>query len=100
MPEDHSDEYVMAVHRGPSSTDALEPAFWQMFIDIAETQGVALSQLMADIDRMRSGHSQASAIRCYVLKYVFHQSTLPSDSSHRLTGRHGTHGGSDPWLQR
>ena len=78
MPEDHSDGYVMAAHRSPSSTDALEPAFWQMFIDIAETQGVALSQLMADIDRVRGEHSQTSAIRCYVLKYVSLQSKLPS----------------------
>ena len=100
MPEYHSAGYVMAVHHAPSSTDALEPAFWQMFIDIAETQGVALSQLMADIDRVRGEHSQVSAIRCYVLKFVSHQSPLPSNSSHRLTGRHETHGGADPWLQR
>ena len=100
MPEYHSAGYLMAVHRGPSFPDALEPAFWQMFIDIAETQGVALSQLMADIDRARGEHSQASAIRCYVLKYVSHQSTLPSASSHQLTGRHGTHGDGDPRLQR
>ena len=100
MTEDHSDRYVMAARRDPSSTDALEPAFWQMFINIAEREGVTLSQLMMNIDRMRGQHSQISAIRCYVLKYVSHQSTSSSTSNHRLTGPAEAHGGGDTSLQR
>ena len=88
-----SDRHTMAVRDDLSFIDGLEPAFWQMFINIAKREGITLTQIVTDIDRLRGIHSRTSAIRCYVLKYVSHQSTSASACNHRLAGYDGAYGG-------
>ena len=55
--------------RGHRTSVSLEDAFWVAFRDIAETKGMALNALAAEIDAKRGTETGlASAIRLYVLK--------------------------------
>ena len=56
--------------RGHRTSVSLEAEFWQAFREIAQTRGVALNQLAAEIDETRDpGTGLASAIRVFVLDY-------------------------------
>ncbi|MQT11531.1 ribbon-helix-helix domain-containing protein [Segnochrobactrum spirostomi] len=48
---------------------ALEPAFWEALGEIAAARGLAISQLIAEIDRTRAPGGLASALRVYVLDH-------------------------------
>ncbi len=54
--------------RGHRTSVSLENAFWQAFRDSAETRGLALNALAAQIDEGRGDVGLASAIRVFVLQ--------------------------------
>lgn len=56
--------------RGHRTSVTLEDAFWIAFRDIAETRGLALNALAAEIDEARDlDTGLATAIRLYVLAW-------------------------------
>jgi predicted DNA-binding ribbon-helix-helix protein len=64
-----------AVHRtvhvnGRKTCVCLEDAFWSTLKEIAQTQGVTVSQVVTEINRSRQGGNLSSAIRLFVLDRV------------------------------
>jgi predicted DNA-binding ribbon-helix-helix protein len=49
---------------------SLEDAFWSNLKEIAHSQGVTLSEMVAEIDRTRQQGNLSSAIRLFVLDHV------------------------------
>jgi predicted DNA-binding ribbon-helix-helix protein len=54
---------------GHATSVTIEPEFWDEFKGIAESRGVSVNQLAAEIDSARSGNL-SSAIRIFVLREV------------------------------
>lgn len=54
--------------RGHRTSVSLEELFWREFRRLAETRGLALNQLAAEIDEARGDIGLASAIRVFVLQ--------------------------------
>jgi predicted DNA-binding ribbon-helix-helix protein len=52
---------------GHATSVSLEPAFWDALSEIARARRLAVNQLIAEIDRGRSGNL-SSAIRVFVLR--------------------------------
>jgi predicted DNA-binding ribbon-helix-helix protein len=52
---------------GHKTSVSLEDAFWRGLKDIAQSQRVTLSNMVADIDRSRQQSNLSSAIRLFVL---------------------------------
>ncbi len=52
---------------GHATSVSLEPAFWDALTELARARGTAINQLIAEIDRSRSGNL-SSAIRVFVLR--------------------------------
>lgn len=53
---------------GHETSITLEEPFWDALRDIAQAQGISVSQLMSDIDKDREGNL-SSALRVYILQY-------------------------------
>jgi len=64
-PQKHS--FTVAGHR---TSISLERAFWDEFRAIAERQGLAVSQLLEQVDRSRGDIGLSSAVRVFVLHDV------------------------------
>ena len=59
------------VHIGRRKTGVgLENAFWSTLKEIAQTQGVTVSQIVTEIDKSRQRGSLSTAIRLFVLDRV------------------------------
>lgn len=57
--------------RGHRTSVSLEDEFWEVFRDIAATEGRALNDLAAEIDEARDMDTGlASAIRLFVLRHL------------------------------
>jgi len=54
---------------GHETSVSLENAFWEAFVQIALERGLSINQLVAEVDRARTGNL-SSAIRLYVLESV------------------------------
>ncbi|OAN50440.1 aryl-sulfate sulfotransferase [Paramagnetospirillum marisnigri] len=54
---------------GHATSVTIEREFWDEFKSIAESRGVSVNQLVAEIDSTRSGNL-SSAIRVFVLREV------------------------------
>lgn len=73
---------------------SLEDEFWSALKEIARSEGIALFELAAKIDRQRSNDPRAnlsSALRLYVLDYYVRQNP-PRASTTALPAAHGTTG--------
>jgi predicted DNA-binding ribbon-helix-helix protein len=57
---------VVAGHR---TSVRLEPLMWEALHEIAQARGMALNQLVTEIDRDRSSSSLTAAIRVYIVDY-------------------------------
>ncbi|MGA8967934.1 MAG: ribbon-helix-helix domain-containing protein [Pseudolabrys sp.] len=55
---------------GHKTSISLEDAFWDQLRQIARTQRLTLSRLVAEIDQSRQHGNLSSAIRLFVLAYV------------------------------
>jgi predicted DNA-binding ribbon-helix-helix protein len=55
---------------GHKTSISLEDAFWDQLRQIARTQRLTLSRLVAEIDQSRQHGNLSSAIRLFVLEYV------------------------------
>jgi predicted DNA-binding ribbon-helix-helix protein len=55
---------------GHKTSISLEDAFWDQLREIARTQRLTLSRLVAEIDQSRQHGNLSSAIRLFVLEYV------------------------------
>jgi predicted DNA-binding ribbon-helix-helix protein len=55
------------VFNGHKTSVSLEDAFWNSLKEIANTHGVTLSQLVAEIDKARQHNNLSSAVRLFVL---------------------------------
>lgn len=53
---------------GHRTSISLEEAFWRALKDIAETRGLSLAQLVAEIDAGRGEANLSSAIRVFALE--------------------------------
>ena len=62
---------------------ALEDLFWTSLEEIAATQGLTTSQLVAWIDRLRHGGNLSSAIRVYVVDHFMAQAHEIEDEEER-----------------
>jgi predicted DNA-binding ribbon-helix-helix protein len=60
---------------GHKTSVSLEDAFWRGLKDIASTQGMTLSEMVATIDTGRKHGNLSSAIRLFVLDH--YRSRLP-----------------------
>jgi predicted DNA-binding ribbon-helix-helix protein len=56
---------------GTRTTIRIEPDFWVALSTIAREQDVELSEIVSLVDRTRGAVSRASALRTYVLNYLF-----------------------------
>ena len=54
--------------RGHRTSVSLEPEFWRAFRDLAQSRGLALNALAAEIDAGRGDVGLASAIRVAILR--------------------------------
>ena len=62
--------------RGHRTSVSLEDPFWEALRDIAESRGMPVNRLTAEIDSARGSDSGlASAIRLYILAYYQQRST-------------------------
>ncbi len=75
---------VIAGHR---TSVSLENAFWAALKTLARERGVAVSRLVAEIDRGRTGNL-SSAIRVHVLR-AFRDAAAPKDASPQPGGISG-----------
>jgi predicted DNA-binding ribbon-helix-helix protein len=57
------------IRNGHKSSISLEDQFWDALREIAEGEKVAISTLVAEIDRGRTTNNLSSAIRVYVLDH-------------------------------
>jgi predicted DNA-binding ribbon-helix-helix protein len=57
------------VIEGHKTSVSLEDAFWNDLKEIAHTQRVTLSELVAGVDALRKQSNLSSAIRLFVLEY-------------------------------
>ena len=57
------------VINGRKTSVSLEEAFWNDLKQIADAQGVSVSELVTKIDQTREGGALASAIRVFILEY-------------------------------
>lgn len=75
---------------GHKTSVSLEEAFWKGLKEIAVSQGLTLSDLVASIDKGRKQGNLSSAIRLYVLDHYRALAGLPRDdrrgSETRLAG--------------
>ena len=55
------------VFNGHKTSVSLEDAFWNSLKEIANTHGVTLSKLVAEIDKARQHNNLSSAVRLFVL---------------------------------
>ena len=55
------------VFNGHKTSVSLEDAFWNSLKEIANTHGVTVSKLVADIDNARQHNNLSSAVRLFVL---------------------------------
>jgi len=55
------------VFNGHKTSISLEDAFWNSLKEIANTHGVTLSKLVAEIDKARQHSNLSSAVRLFVL---------------------------------
>jgi len=55
---------------GRKTSVCLEDAFWSTLKEIAQAQGVTVSQTVTEIDKSRQGANLSSAIRLFVLDWV------------------------------
>lgn len=55
---------------GHATSIALEPEFWAVLDEMAESRGVSLAALIVGIDRGRAGRPLASACRVAALGYA------------------------------
>lgn len=65
---------------GHKTSISLEDAFWDQLRQIARTQRLTLSKLVAEIDQSRRHGNLSSAIRLFVLEYV--QENRARESAH------------------
>lgn len=65
---------------GHKTSISLEDAFWDQLRQIARTQRLTLSRLVAEIDQSRQHGNLSSAIRLFVLEYV--QENRARESAH------------------
>jgi|GEM_PF-1777990 len=61
----------VALADGTRTTIRIEPDFWVALSTIAREQDVELSEIVSLVDRTRGAISRASALRTYVLNYLF-----------------------------
>ncbi|MEM9097558.1 MAG: ribbon-helix-helix domain-containing protein [Pseudomonadota bacterium] len=67
--------------RGHRTSVSLEDPFWEIFCDIARSQGRSINALAAELDAAREPPaSLASAIRLFVLEWVL-QNPKPSSAN-------------------
>lgn len=65
---------------GHDTSVALEPEFWEVLEDVAQSHKLALPALVAKVDSARTPpHSLASALRVYALNWLRQQ--LNTDST-------------------
>jgi len=55
---------------GRKTQITLEDSFWTTLKEIAQTQGVTVSQLATEIEKSRKGGNLSSAVRLFVLDRV------------------------------
>ena len=55
------------VFNGHRTSVSLEDAFWNSLKEIAHTQGLTVSKLVAEIDSARQHNNLSSAVRLFVL---------------------------------
>lgn len=55
---------------GHATSIALEPEFWAVLDEMAQTRGLSLAALIVGIDRTRAGRPLASACRVAALAYA------------------------------
>ena len=68
------------IRNGHKSSISLEDQFWEALREIAEQKDIAISTLVAAIDRSRTTSNLSSAIRVYVLDH-FRRKDDPRDQS-------------------
>ena len=54
---------------GRRTSVRLEPLMWEALRDIARDRGVAVNDLVTEIDHQRSSSSLTAAIRVYIVEY-------------------------------
>src|SRR5690606_17033964 len=80
---------IIAGHR---TSVSLEPEFWSALKDIAQQRGVALNELVSEIERGRCG-SLSGALRVFVLPFLqgrLAAAAEPRDAATLPTGTEGT----------
>jgi predicted DNA-binding ribbon-helix-helix protein len=70
---------------------SLEDAFWQGLKDIAESRGVPLRDLVANIDTERQHGNLSSAIRLFVHDHYRNGTASPDRSLVAVGQRHAAH---------
>jgi predicted DNA-binding ribbon-helix-helix protein len=70
---------------------SLEDAFWQGLKDIAESRGVPLRDLVANINSERQHGNLSSAIRLFVLDYYRNATASPDRSLMAVDQRHAAY---------
>jgi predicted DNA-binding ribbon-helix-helix protein len=82
---------------GHKTSVSLEDAFWRGLKDIAQSQRVTLSNMVADIDRTRQQSNLSSAIRLFVLDRLRVPAPMASvardgiEAGHMTPGTNHTH---------
>ena len=66
------------VLRGHKTSTSLEDPFWYGLKEIADKRGIALGELLAEVDSQRAGLNLSSALRLYVLDH-FQRSAGPRE---------------------
>ncbi len=66
--------FSLAGHR---TSVSLEPEFWQVLEEMAETRALSLAGLIQDIDRNRSAANLASACRLEALRFCRNRNGEP-----------------------
>jgi predicted DNA-binding ribbon-helix-helix protein len=68
------------IRNGHKSSISLEDQFWDALREIADDEKVAISTLVATIDRDRTTSNLSSAIRVYVLGHFRHSDRARNES--------------------
>jgi predicted DNA-binding ribbon-helix-helix protein len=71
------------IRNGHKSSISLEDQFWDALREIADHKDVAISTLVAAIDRSRTTSNLSSAIRVYVLDHFRHHDDSRDQSRHK-----------------